>query len=114
MLLSFNYAAYTAIAKQLEERPEDVPKLEPMLRNWEAEVGRVFLAAYAETVPDSGLIAAPMPLRGLLDLFLLEKLLYEVRYELDNRPAWVVIPLRGILEIMHKLITEIPAAQQTN
>jgi maltose alpha-D-glucosyltransferase/alpha-amylase len=114
MLLSFNYAAYTVITKEITERPEDAAKLELMLRDWEAEVGRTFLAAYAETVPDSGLIAAPAPLRGLLDLFLLEKLLYEVRYELDNRPDWLVIPLRGILEIMNKLTIEMHAAQQRN
>jgi maltose alpha-D-glucosyltransferase/alpha-amylase len=112
MLLSFNYAAYTAFAKEVTELPEVAAKLESLLRDWEAEVGRVFIAAYADTVPDSGLIDAPTPLRGLLDLFLLEKLLYEVRYELDNRPDWVVIPLRGILEIMHKLTIEIDAGQQ--
>ena len=36
----------------------------------------------------------------LLDTFLLEKALYEVRYELNNRPDWVPIPLRGILSLM--------------
>ncbi|WP_347986437.1 maltose alpha-D-glucosyltransferase [Methylomonas sp. AM2-LC] len=114
MLLSFNYAAVTAIAKELVESPEVAAKLESLLRDWEAEVGRVFLAAYAETLAYSGIIAAPMPLRGLLDLFLLEKLLYEVRYELDNRPDWVAIPLRGILEIMNKLSLVMDAGQQKN
>ena len=42
--------------------------------------------------------------RGLLDLFLLEKALYEVRYELQNRPDWVVIPLRGILSLLQPTV----------
>jgi len=70
----------------------------------EAEVGQVFLAAYGETVHSSGLFEPDASLRGLLDLFLLEKALYEVRYELDNRPDWVVIPLRGILSLLQPAI----------
>jgi maltose alpha-D-glucosyltransferase/alpha-amylase len=101
MLLSFNYAANTSMAEEITERPEDITKLKPMLRNWEVEVERVFLAAYAETVSGSGLIATPATLRGLLDLFLLEKLLYVVRHKLENRPDLVAIPLRGILEIIN-------------
>jgi maltose alpha-D-glucosyltransferase/alpha-amylase len=41
-------------------------------------------------------------LESMLDLFLLEKALYELRYELDNRPEWVAIPLRGLLETTKK------------
>jgi maltose alpha-D-glucosyltransferase/alpha-amylase len=100
MLRSFNYAAHTALAHATAERPADLAKFEPLLREWEAEVGRVFLAAYEVAVPGSGLCATDASLRGLLDLFLLEKALYEVRYELDNRPDWVVIPLRGILSLL--------------
>ncbi len=113
MLLSFNYAAYTAIALEIAERPEDSVKLEALLRDWETEVGRVFLAAYDETTLGSGLVSPHSPLCGLLDLFLLEKALYEVRYELDNRPDWVVIPLRGILEIMNKPTVALPSVQPT-
>jgi maltose alpha-D-glucosyltransferase/alpha-amylase len=38
--------------------------------------------------------------RALLDLFLIEKALYELRYEAANRPDWIAIPLRGLLELM--------------
>ena len=41
-------------------------------------------------------------LRGLLDLFLIQKAAYEISYELENRPAWVSIPLRGLLEILRR------------
>lgn len=102
MLRSFNYAAHTAVAQDSAERPESLPRLELLMRDWEAEVGRVFLTAYDETVHGSGLLATSATLRGLLDLFLLEKALYEVRYELDNRPNWVAIPLRGILVLLNQ------------
>ncbi len=100
MLRSFNYVAYAALAHVSAERPKDLARFEPLMRDWEAEVGQVFLAAYGEAVHSSGLFEPEASLRGLLDLFLLEKALYEVRYELDNRPDWVVIPLRGILSLL--------------
>ena len=39
-----------------------------------------------------------LPGSGLLGLFELEKALYELRYELSNRPSWAGIPLQGILD----------------
>jgi len=100
MLRSFNYAAYSALAHSGAERPEELTALEPLVRGWEAEAGRVFLAAYEEAVRGCGLYATPQTLHGLLDLFLLEKALYELRYELDHRPDWVGIPLHGLLEFL--------------
>jgi maltose alpha-D-glucosyltransferase/alpha-amylase len=99
MLRSFNYAAHTALAHACAEQSQDLVRFEPLVRDWEIEVGRVFLAAYDEA-HSSGLLTTDAPLRGLLDLFLLEKALYEVRYELDDRPDWVAIPLYGILSLL--------------
>jgi len=104
MLRSFNYATYTTLAHAIAERPTDLARFEPLVRDWEAEVGRVFLAAYGGAIHRSGLLATDASLRGLLDLFLLEKALYEVRYELNNRPDWVAIPLRGILSLLQPII----------
>jgi len=38
----------------------------------------------------------------LLQLFIVEKAAYEICYELENRPAWVDVPLRGLLETLHE------------
>jgi maltose alpha-D-glucosyltransferase/alpha-amylase len=100
MLRSFNYAAYTALAHATAEQSKDLAKFEPLVRDWEAEVVRVFLAAYDEAVHSSGLFTTDASLCGLLDLFLLEKALYELRCELDNRPDWVIVPLRGLLALL--------------
>ena len=96
MLRSFNYAAHTALLHASAERPTDLAKFQCLVLGWEAEVGHVFLTAYDKTV----LTSEDAPQRGLLDLFLLEKALYEVRYELENRPNWVGIPLLGILSLL--------------
>ncbi len=100
MLRSFNYVAHTALINVSADRPEDLARFELLLRDWEAEVGRVFLAAYDEAVHSAELLETKPSPHGLLDLFLLEKALYEVRYELDNRLDWVGIPLLGILSLL--------------
>jgi maltose alpha-D-glucosyltransferase / alpha-amylase len=63
-------------------------------------VRAAFLAAYDAAVRDAKLYAreALQPGSGLLGLFELEKALYELRYELGNRPGWAGIPLQGILD----------------
>jgi maltose alpha-D-glucosyltransferase/alpha-amylase len=79
MLRSFSYARWTAS-----------PKNETVLADWEAQARRAFLEAYAVD-PDQ---------RGLLALAETEKLLYELRYELANRPDWLHVPLRGALALL--------------
>jgi maltose alpha-D-glucosyltransferase/alpha-amylase len=63
-------------------------------------VRRAFLASYAEAARASGLVASWEDAAGLLCLAELEKVLYELRYELDNRPAWVHIPLQGLAQLL--------------
>jgi maltose alpha-D-glucosyltransferase / alpha-amylase len=107
MLRSFHYAVYTSLLDQGGEgsgsvvRPEDRVALEPWGRLWYAWVSARFLHAYLETAGDAGwLPKAPQELRLLLDVYLLEKALYEVRYELNSRPEWVAVPLKGIAQLL--------------
>ena len=67
---------------------------------WEAEVRKAFLAAYAEAIKGSGLFASFDDVKGLLTLFELEKVLYELRYEINNRPAWIHVPLSGLTAML--------------
>ena len=96
MLRSLNYASSTALRLALEGHA-DHDRLAPFAEDWEARARRAFLGAYAEAVRGSGLYADFEGTRGLRALFELEKALYELRYELNNRPGWVGIPLHGIL-----------------
>jgi maltose alpha-D-glucosyltransferase/alpha-amylase len=100
MLRSFNYAAFSALAQVGVAQPVDTTAIEPFARQWEAETQRVFVETYRDTVRGSRLYPDWNEARSLLDLFLLEKACYELRYELGNRPDWVHVPLRGILELL--------------
>ena len=70
------------------------------LDRWEREARRTFLSAYAASAEGSGLFQSFDDVAGLLTLFELEKVLYELRYELGNRPDWVQVPLSGLLAML--------------
>ena len=70
------------------------------MRLWQRRTEDAFLNAYLDTVAGhAGAPAREVSLR-LVRFFTLEKVLYEVRYELGNRPDWVQIPLDGLLELL--------------
>jgi maltose alpha-D-glucosyltransferase/alpha-amylase len=97
MLRSFNYVEHSALRSVAHDDVE-FTKLAPLAQAWAAEVRAAFLSAYAAEAQHAALYTALTPGRGLLGLFELEKALYELRYELSNRPTWAGIPLQGILE----------------
>jgi maltose alpha-D-glucosyltransferase/alpha-amylase len=93
MLRSFAYAKGAALMNAVQPAPE---RGAADLDAWEAAAGKAFLTAYAEAMRGSGIFESFDDVRGLADLAEIEKLLYELRYELDNRPAWLRIPLQGL------------------
>ena len=104
MLRSFHYAPYAVVFGQSEGsviRSEDVNALEAGSRFWYRWVSAAFLRAYlAESGTSPHLPANRAEIRVLLDAYLFEKALYEILYELNNRPNWVRIPIRGVLELL--------------
>ncbi|MDI1257767.1 maltose alpha-D-glucosyltransferase [Aquabacterium sp.] len=99
MLRSFSYARVSAL-RGSAVNDEELNTLAPFAVEWEAQARAAFLSAYAQATQGSGLHEALEAGQGLLGLFELEKALYELRYELNNRPDWVRIPLQGILGIL--------------
>jgi maltose alpha-D-glucosyltransferase/alpha-amylase len=97
MLRSFSYLEHSAL-KSVAHDEVEYEKLAPLARAWASEVRSAFLSAYDAAARGVSLYGALTPGSGLLGLFELEKALYELRYELGNRPGWAGIPLRGILE----------------
>jgi maltose alpha-D-glucosyltransferase/alpha-amylase len=98
MLRSFDYARHTALAQAAQGSVER-QRLAPLARRWEQRMREGFLQTYREVTVAGGLYAndaAFAAARPLLDLFELEKVLYELRYEIDNRPDWVGVPLAGL------------------
>ncbi len=90
MLRSFSYAAAGARLLRGVDVPED----------WEPEARATFLEGYYNRVEPSLLPPGEGPTRQLLAVFELEKAVYELRYELNNRPDWVAIPVAGVLRLL--------------
>lgn len=68
---------------------------------WREETSRAFLDAYRKTIAGSSTHVPEAGFeRAMLDLFQIQKAAYEVSYELGNRPSWVDIPLRGLLDLL--------------
>ncbi len=104
MLRSFSYAAYAGLNAFTQRRPthgaSDAKALETWTQLWLNAVSAEYLRAYKATIGEMPrLIPEPGPAQLLLNAYLLEKALYELLYELNNRPAWVRIPLAGILAL---------------
>ena len=100
MLRSFSYAAFSALIKYSTRRPEDYHRMEAWARLWEQSVCSAFLSTYCEGVRGTHVIPSePTQFAQLLEAFVIDKALYELTYELNNRPNWVLIPLTGILAL---------------
>jgi len=103
MIRSFHYAAYSALFLNGQIRKEDMPKLLPFAEQWYHYMSGFFVQAYLETVNGSEFIPNDEEdLEIMMQTYLLEKAIYELNYELNNRPDWVIIPLRGIKAIVAK------------
>jgi predicted trehalose synthase len=90
MLRSFAYAASASSILRGVEPPPD----------WEERARGEFLAGYRETAVSDLLPQGEEAFMKLLTVFELEKAVYELRYELNNRPDWVPIPVAGILRLL--------------
>ncbi len=83
------------------EKKDAPDRLRESLADWERAAAQAFGDGYREAA--AGLASVPADaasLQALIDLFTFEKALYELRYELDNRPDWIHIPVRGLLALL--------------
>lgn len=101
MLRSYQYAAYSSYFGRLQSTalsPEETARLRQWADFWAFWVGAAFLRSYREHTEGASFVpAARGDLETLLEVFYLEKAVYEVAYEMNNRPTWLSIPLSGIL-----------------
>ena len=101
MLRSFDYAAASALQERAAIRPESAGPLRPWSDDWRRRVKQAFLAGYRAAIGDCPSFPKDEGLTNqLLDLFMLEKALYEICYEAANRPDWIHIPLADAVEMM--------------
>lgn len=106
MVRSFHYAGYTALLKQIERGTLPHAQIEQMIlwsQFWERWVSAVFYQAYLQAADGASFLPSDKSdLRLIMEIFLLRKAIFELGYELANRPDWVKIPLFGILEIVNE------------
>jgi maltose alpha-D-glucosyltransferase/alpha-amylase len=110
VLRSFDYAAAAAAPGRSAASPQVEERRIALLERFRARASAAFLEAYRDVLETA---EHPWVSRGvqadLLDLFLIEKAAYEVRYEAANRPTWLAIPLRGLEAIAARVCGEQPA-----
>lgn len=101
MIRSFHYAANGQLLLNPDRyADQDQDRLAKLADHWFNEVSAVYLSAYYDRCGDASFLPkAPKDRQLLLDLFVLEKAIYEVAYELNSRQAWLGIPLGGVLAV---------------
>jgi maltose alpha-D-glucosyltransferase/alpha-amylase len=103
MIRSLHYAAYGSLFLDNQIREEDIGRLVPFVEQWYHYMSGYFMRAYMFTVKNASIVPQEAEdLEILLQTHLLQKAIYELNYELNNRPDWVMVPLRGIKAIMKK------------
>jgi maltose alpha-D-glucosyltransferase/alpha-amylase len=99
MVRSFSYAAYAALFAFTVHAPADYAPLEPWADAWQHWAADAFLQGYRGAIGDAAVVPRGAAFSELLRAFALDKAMYELGYELNNRPDWVRIPLTGILKV---------------
>ncbi len=101
MLRSFHYAAYATLLAQPGQ--EQSPLFESWALCWSTWVCAAFTGSYLDSASAGGFLPESADERRLLlDVHLLEKAVYELAYEINNRPTWIRIPLRGVWQLMRE------------
>jgi maltose alpha-D-glucosyltransferase / alpha-amylase len=104
MIRSFDYASFTAVRQLAEARPAAAPRMTQLAEAWRHRAVDGFRAAYRKAMRGCAAYpASKTQARTMLAFFILEKAVYEVSYELANRPGWVDIPLNGVLSILARM-----------
>ncbi len=101
MIRSFHYAVHSILLQKTTTSPDESTIYQHRAQYWHVWVAAAFLSTYFEVVEPAGLLPEnPDHLRILLDAYILDKAIYELGYELNNRPDWLRVPLQGILRLM--------------
>ena len=102
MVRSYHYASHAARMEYRSQHPQaEDDHLRTVGRAWYQWVASRFLAGYFQAMENAPCLPSdPAQQQRLLNAYVLEKAIYELAYELNNRPDWVRIPLEGILELV--------------
>jgi trehalose synthase-fused probable maltokinase len=100
MVRSYSYAAWSGLFAWSKATGGDARAHEPWALLWESAVSSTFLSAYLGGTRDESFIPSDDDaFDGLLGLLMLDKALYELQYELNNRPDWLLVPVEGLITL---------------
>jgi maltose alpha-D-glucosyltransferase/alpha-amylase len=100
MMRSFRYAAYAVLFHHYDTDPELRDKLMRVADVWYHYVSRYFLGEYIQTVQGSELLPSDEKMNDILQVYSFKKAIYELGYEINNRPDWAVIPLQSLVKFV--------------
>jgi len=101
VIRSIDYSATAALERAARLSPDENGEMAAALDRWREQSSATFWDAYRANLSDNRLWPAdPAQSERLLNFFLLEKAIYEIGYELANRPDWLRVPLTGTLRIL--------------
>ncbi|MBS1820062.1 MAG: maltose alpha-D-glucosyltransferase [Acidobacteria bacterium] len=103
MLRSFDYAAHAALLAFTQVSPATASQLRPWAETWRHWVSRAFLDGYRDALADTALLPSGVSFDVLLQALIIDKAIYEVGYELNNRPEWARIPLQALVAMASSL-----------
>lgn len=104
MMRSFHYAAFGKLLLNENYRDRDLELLEEAAEQWQHYVSRFYLGAYMERIGMGTNLSEEND--TLIRTFLIEKAIYELGYELNGRPDWTIVPLRGIIYHVNRYIQQ--------
>ncbi|MBF0519742.1 MAG: putative maltokinase [Nitrospirae bacterium] len=101
MIRSLHYAPYSTLLKTAIFTHKDILELTPWADLWYFYISGIFLSSYLDRVKTTEFIpSGRAEFENLLRVFMLEKAVYELGYELNHRPEWLIIPLKGVAHIL--------------
>jgi maltose alpha-D-glucosyltransferase/alpha-amylase len=100
LIRSIDYSTTAALLNATDLTPEERAILTPKLGIWREKATEAFWEACRQASDPALWPSDPVEARNLLDFFLLEKAIYEIEYELTNRPTWLHVPLDGTWRIL--------------
>jgi maltose alpha-D-glucosyltransferase / alpha-amylase len=101
MLRSIDYARAVALERTLARMPDATGRIEAMFTTWRDEASAAYLRGYRDGVGEARSVPQnERDMREAVDIFQMEKALYEIRYELLNRPTWLNVPTAGLLQLL--------------
>jgi maltose alpha-D-glucosyltransferase / alpha-amylase len=102
MIRSFHYAALSVVLRNNNSKIKENPDLALRAATlWYRAVSAIFLRSYLTAVAGSSILPSDKTaVSVLLDTYLLEKVIYELGYELNNRPDWISIPIKGLEDLL--------------